>query len=99
MDLLDHDGMRLRRKHRTQHAEVLLNGGWIRSQAIERDQRRQCRKNGKQRKEGATRGHHGEIVAIAFAPHAFSNLPPTFERDVVRKGRVAAVGIWSEGHL
>src|SRR5262245_13440945 len=93
MDLRHDDVARLRRKHGTQHAEMLLNGVGIRGQAVDGDERRKHGENRQEGEEGAARRHDGEIVVTAFAPNAFGNLTPAFERDLVGTPRVAAVRI------
>ena len=93
MDLRHNDIARLRGKHGTEQAEMLLNGVGICGQAIDGDERREHRENRQEGEEGAPRRHDREIVATAFGPHAFGKLTPAFERDLVGTPRVAAIRI------
>ena len=97
-DLLNDNIIGLCGQHRGQHAELILDRGWVRGQPIERDERRERREDGEQRVEGAARGDHGEIIAASLAPHSLRDLPPALERNVVRTPRVTPVRIAPARH-
>ena len=90
MDLLDHDVVGLGGQQGTKHAEVLLHGGSIRSQTIERDQRRQRGEDGKER-EGNIHEHIAKDEPWLSPARAFLGGHPT--RGGRQSRRIKILGV------
>ena len=78
------------RKHRLEAGEAAADVGRVRDETVERDQRRDGRKDREHGEECDAGGHDREVIATDADPDPAENLPPRARRETLRTGDVPA---------